>query len=89
MPSSFVLSSSVMAPQAEVVTAGIVASVPSLDATVNEVPLAVTLRLVVTLVALAVLAATAVSRLAILGIATVPVNVGLAKGALVASAVST
>ena len=54
-----VLSSSVIAPQADVVAAGIEASVPSEEATVREVPSAEALRLVVTLLTLAVLVVTA------------------------------
>ena len=54
---------------------------------ITVVVLVVTPKFVDTFVTLAVLAVTADSKSAMLGIATVPVNVGLAIGALAANAV--
>jgi hypothetical protein len=65
------------------------ALLPSDEVTVKAEPDAETPRSVETFVFLAVLAATAVSKLAIFGIAIVPVNVGLAIGAFSANAVVT
>ena len=74
-------------PPTLVVATGIVASVPSELVIIAVVVLVVVAKFVDTFVTLAVLATTAVSKLATFGIAIVPVNVGLANVALSPNAV--
>ena len=73
-------------PPTLVVATGIVALVPSELVIITVVVLVVIPKSVDTFVTLTVLSVTAVSKSDIFGIATVPVNVGLAIGALSANA---